>query len=381
MDSERLVSLDVLRGITVAGMILVNNPGGGSVYAPLQHALWNGLTPTDLVFPFFMFVMGFSMCFSFAKYDYRFSWRFGWKILRRTLILFALGLFFSWFSSFLRLAFAGGEPFFRWLLLPFQHLRILGVLQRLALTYFFASLIVAFVRSRPWLAGIAAGLLVVYSVILYAGNGFDFSENNIIAVVDRAVLGTNHMYQMWSPDWGTIHFDPEGLLSTLPGISHVLIGFLCGTVIRREEPMDRRLLRLALIGTTLLFLGLLLNYGCPINKKIWSPTFVLTTCGLASLLFVCLAWLIDVRQKRRWCLPFQVYGANPISLYAFATVLAIVLIRVPVGGTTLKGWLYAPIAGLIYAPCAASLTYALLYVLFVGLFGYILFRKHIYIKI
>ena len=186
MKSERLLSLDVLRGITIVGMILVNNPGTWeSVYAPLRHAEWNGLTPTDLVFPFFMFIMGVSMSFALSRFDHHFSRSFITKLVRRTVILFLLGLFLSWFS----LVCAGVEQ-------PFSQIRILGVLQRLALAYFFGSLLIMSVRRPANLAWISAIILIGYIVLLALGNGFELSEQNIIAVTDRTLFGETHLYRV-----------------------------------------------------------------------------------------------------------------------------------------------------------------------------------------
>ena len=231
MKSERLLSLDVLRGITIVGMILVNNPGTWeSVYAPLRHAEWNGLTPTDLVFPFFMFIMGVSMSFALSRFDHHFSRSFITKLVRRTVILFLLGLFLSWFS----LVCAGVEQ-------PFSQIRILGVLQRLALAYFFGSLLIMSVRRPANLAWISAIILIGYTVLLALGNGFELSEQNIIAVTDRTLFGETHLYREWLPDGGRIFFDPEGLLSTLPCIAQVIIGYFCGNILREKTEIHHRL--------------------------------------------------------------------------------------------------------------------------------------------
>jgi len=224
MKSERLLSLDILRGITIVGMILVNNPGTWeSIYAPLRHAEWNGLTPTDLVFPFFMFIMGVSMSFALSRFDHHFSRGFIIKLVRRTVILFLLGLFLSWFS----LVCTGVEQ-------PFSHIRILGVLQRLALAYFFGSLLIVGVRRPANLAWISGIILAGYSILLALGHGFELSEQNIIAVTDRTLFGEAHLYREWLPDGGRIFFDPEGLLSTLPCIAQVIIGYFCGNILREK---------------------------------------------------------------------------------------------------------------------------------------------------
>lgn len=196
MKSERLLSLDVLRGITIVGMILVNNPGTWeSIYAPLRHAEWNGLTPTDLVFPFFMFIMGVSMSFALSRFDHHFSRGFIIKLVRRTVILFLLGLFLSWFS----LVCTGVEQ-------PFSHIRILGVLQRLALAYFFGSLLIVGVRRPANLAWISAIILIGYTVLLALGNGFELSEQNIIAGYRPNIVRRNSSVSGVVAGWRTYLF-------------------------------------------------------------------------------------------------------------------------------------------------------------------------------
>jgi len=264
---QRLLALDILRGITIAGMILVNNPGSwGHIYAPLAHAEWHGLTPTDLVFPFFMYIMGISTYFSLRKYDFKFSGATLWKICRRTVVIFAIGLAIAWFGMFLRGITSGkalAEAVF-----TFDHIRILGVMPRLAICYGFGSLI-ALALSKKALPWFIAGMLVVYAVILFIGNGFEFASNNVIAVVDNAVLGPDHMYTDHVAG-ESLKFDPEGLLSTLPSIAHMLIGFVCGGLIVGTKDNNLRINKLFIIGTILTFSGFLLDFGIPINKKIWS---------------------------------------------------------------------------------------------------------------
>ena len=352
MKSERLLSLDVLRGITIVGMILVNNPGTWeSVYAPLRHAEWNGLTPTDLVFPFFMFIMGVSMSFALSRFDHHFSRSFITKLVRRTVILFLLGLFLSWFS----LVCAGVEQ-------PFSQIRILGVLQRLALAYFFGSLLIMSVRRPANLAWISAIILIGYIVLLALGNGF-------------------HLYREWLPDGGRIFFDPEGLLSTLPCIAQVIIGYFCGNILREKTEIHHRLLQISILGIVLLFAGWLLSYGCPLNKKVWSPTFVLVTCGFASLFLVLLTWLIDIRKKQKWAYPFHVFGTNPLFIYVVAGVLATLLEVITVSGISLQGKVYTSILLILPDAYLASLIYGLLFIGFNYLIVWGLYKKRIFIKI
>lgn len=375
----RLLALDILRGITIAGMLLVNNPGSwNNVYAPLRHAEWSGLTPTDLVFPFFMFIMGISTYMSLRKYDFRFSWHSFAKILRRTCVIFLIGLAITWFGLFLRGILS--EKTFVEAALNFNHIRILGVLPRLALCYGVGATIALLMprKSLPWLV---VAILAIYAVMLIFGNGYEESENNIISRIDRAVLGPEHMYQA--------HFDPEGLLSTLPSIAHMLIGFICGGLIMKTKDNDQRIISLFIVGAILTFAGFLLDYGLPINKKVWSPTFVLTTCGLASTLLALLIWIIDIKGHKAWCRFFEVFGINPLFLYCLGSVLAILIgaICVPVSGIdgmiSIKDLIFdygiMPICG--GNATFASLVFALLFVIFNWAIGLILYKKKIYIKI
>ena len=341
---KRLLALDILRGITIAGMILVNNPGSwGHIYAPLQHAPWNGLTPTDLVFPFFMFIMGVSTYMSLRKYDFRLSGAAAWKILRRTVVIFLIGIGIAWFGLTLR-RIAGGKPVVE-AMINFDNIRMLGVMPRLALCYGAGSLL-ALSMSRKALAWCVASLLAVYAAVLLLGNGLVFSADNVIAIVDRAVLGSDHMYSD-TIDGITLKFDPEGLLSTLPSIAHMLIGFLCGSLIMQTTDNRERILRL--------FIG-----------------------------------IIDIRGHRRWCRFFEAFGVNPLFMYCLGAVLSILMgfIRVPyaaaeAGVISLKGWLYQAVCMPVAAGDAtlASFIFAVAFVLLNWCVGYVLYKKKIYIKI
>lgn len=381
--SGRLLSLDILRGITIAGMIMVNNPGSWSyAYAPLKHAHWHGLTPTDLVFPFFMFIMGVSTFLSLRKFNFEPSRAAVWKIVRRTVLIFVIGLALGWFGQLCR-GLASGESFIE-ASTHFNTLRILGVLQRLALAYGFAAMVAVLVKGKlmPWVVGI---LLLGYYLILRFGKGFEMSEENIIAVVDKALLGTAHMYRDTTPEGVRIAFEPEGLLSTLPSVAHVLIGFLSGKLIVEHKDNHTRVEKLLIWGTVLAFSGLLLQYGCPINKKIWSPTFVLVTTGFAAQLLGLLIWIIDIHQKERWSRFFHAFGVNPLIVYVFAGVMAnlVANIRLNWQGEiiSVKGFTYEVLLRPWAGDYFGSLLYALLFITVCWLFGYILYKKDIYIKI
>lgn len=378
--SKRLLALDILRGITIAGMILVNNPGSwGHIYAPLEHASWHGLTPTDLVFPFFMFIMGVSTYMSLRKYDFRMSGPAALKIVRRSIVIFLIGIGIAWLSLTLR-RLRGGEPF-SVAVLNADHIRMLGVMPRLAICYGVGS-VLALLLGRKALGWTVTAILAIYSVVLLLGNGLVFSDTNIISIIDHKVLGANHMYAD-TIDGVTLKFDPEGLLSTLPSIAHMLIGFLCGAMIMQIKDNRDRICRLFIVGTILTFAGLLLSYGMPINKKIWSPTFVLTTCGMAASLLGLLIWVIDIRGHKRWCRFFEAFGVNPLFMYCLGSVLSILFGYIRVGDKSLHSWLYND----VYMHWAggdatfASLIYAVLFVALNWCIGYILYKKKIYIKI
>lgn len=385
---NRLLALDILRGITIAGMILVNNPGSwGHIYAPLEHAQWNGLTPTDLVFPFFMFIMGVSTYFSLRKYNFSFSWASFWKILRRTVVIFAIGIGIVWFSRLLS-GLNNPDKTVWEAIFNFGNIRILGVMPRLAICYGVGATIALLVRPRalPWTV---TGILVLYAVILICGRGFEFSDNNIISIVDHKVLGADHMYSD-TVDGVSLKFDPEGLLSTLPSIAHMLIGFICGGLLLGTKDNEKRINSLFIVGVILTFAGFLLDYGLPINKKVWSPSFVLTTCGLASSFLGLLIWIIDIKGYKKWCRFFEVFGINPLFMYCLGAVLSILMgsIHIPCaaaenGWTTIKAFAYndclVPMCG--GNDTLASLLFAISFVVINWCIGLILYKKKIYIKI
>ena len=355
---KRLLSLDILRGLTVAGMILVNNGGGYVHFYPLTHCPWNGMTPCDLVFPFFLFIMGLSAYISLNKTGFKTTGSQIRKIVKRTLLIAIVGWAINWFGWITQGDF-----------LPFDNLRIPGVLPRIALCYCIVSIIALTVPHRwiPWLAG---GLIIVYAVIVTLGHGYAHDETNILAIVDRAVFGQAHLYRKDV-------VDPEGLLSSISAVAHTLIGFWCGKIVMTEPDTKDKVLRLFRLGFVIAALGFLFTYAFPFNKRIWSPTFVLASCGIASMLLAWQMHLIDVQGKRqRWQTFFHVFGVNPLFLYVLSEVLAIVL-----GNFGLKPYIYKGIEAVIVNPYISSLTYAVLFVLVMFAAGYPLFKRKIYIKL
>lgn len=388
--NQRILALDILRGITIAGMILVNNPGSWSyVYAPLGHAKWNGLTPTDLVFPFFMFIMGISMFISLSKYRFELSMPAVKKIVKRTILLYLVGLGIAWFSLTCRIFNGlGGEnlPFVERLgraMWNFDEIRILGVIPRLAVCYGVVSLIVISIKHQ-YILPLIVFILISYFALLMVGNGFEYNQTNILSIVDYKILGEQHMYN----DNG---IDPEGVLSTIPAIAHVLLGFFIGKMIMNTRDIHQKMERLFIVGGLLTFFGFLLSYGCPINKKTWSPTFVVTTIGLASTLLALLIWTIDIKGYKKWCRFFEVFGINPLFMYVLGAFLSIILGNIMIEQisdsiqtstyTSLKSWIYSDVLQPIFNDYPGSLIYALLFVGFNWIFGYYLYKKRIYIKL
>ncbi|MBD5185132.1 MAG: DUF1624 domain-containing protein [Bacteroidales bacterium] len=374
-QTRRLMALDVLRGITVAGMIMVNNPGSWEhIFAPLRHAEWHGLTPTDLVFPFFMFIMGVSTAFSLKRFDYRLSGALAAKIFRRTLVIFLLGLVLDRVGAFVW-GCTGAEGLADGLRAAFNadSIRIPGVLQRLAVCYCAAALIASTMSQRAvkWLVWL---LLGGYAAVLLTLDGLSFTMDNVVGMVDRALLGENHLYHEHAYGM-SLPIDPEGILSTIPSVAHTLLGYLAGRMLLEVRDVREQMLKLMTAGILLTLAGWLLSYGMPLNKKIWSPTFVLTTCGMASGLLGVLIWWVDVKGHRAWSRVFLVFGVNPLLLYVTSGVLAVLAGVWP--GEAPYQWL----ARLTGSPEWASVLYALGFTLLNWAIGYPLWRKRIYVKI
>jgi len=359
-QTSRLQSLDVMRGIAVAAMILFNN--AGHRYAPLCHADWNGLTPTDLAYPFFMFIMGVAVCFSLRKYACTGRGKALLRIFRRTIAIFVLGVLLSNFSKMI-----GGT--FTW-----EGLRIMGVLQRLALVYLFGALIYLYAPGKAHLP-IAGALLVGYIVLLKTCNGYVPSEENILARVDCLIMGRSHLYTT-KVDGVSFAFEPESILGNISGIAHVLLGTYAGRIILNNIKDTDRVRKLAVFGAVLLFAGFLLQYIDPINKKIWTSSFTLVTCGAASLMLACLVEVIDIRSRQRWAAPFKVFGTNAMVAYTLAGILASV-------SNTLgfKKWLLKTALIPAFGVDAGNLVYAILLILVILLLILPLYRKKIFVRL
>ena len=372
-QQARYLALDVFRGMTICFMIIVNFPGSWDfVYAPLLHASWHGFTPTDLVFPSFLFAVGNAMAFVMHKYENQPNSVFWNKILKRTFIIFLLGYLLYWFPFF-REAEGGGIE-----LKPLAETRIPGVLQRIALCYFFASIILHF-GSKKFALWFSVFALFGYWAISYVfGDPSDpYSlTGNAGLRLDLFLLGENHIYHGEG-----IAFDPEGLLSTLPSIVNVLAGFFAGDYIRRNGNSYESIAKLMIAGALLILGAFIWDMGFPINKKIWTSSFVLLTVGLDLLIISVLIYIIEIYRRQKWTYFFVVFGRNPLFIYVLADILMTVAGMIEIGDTTLPGWLYKNVYGSLAGPVLASFLFALFFMLLNWTVGYFLDKKRIYIKV
>jgi predicted acyltransferase len=315
--STRFTALDVFRGMTICFMIIVNTPGNGdTTFSPLHHAQWHGFTPTDLVFPSFLFAVGNAMSFVMPKWATLPQSTVLWKILKRTFIIFLLGYLMYWFP-FMQRDDAGNITSF-----PFAETRVFGVLQRIALCYGFASLIVYYCKPKTAVI-LSVVFLFAYWIILYAfGNAANplSMQDNVGSVIDRWLLGEKHLYHGEG-----VAFDPEGLLSTLPAIVNVIAGYIVGKYIQQKGNTYEGLATLLLGGAVLVFLAYCWGLNFPINKKLWTSTFVLHTVGLDCIIIAAIIYIINFKNKTGWTYFFEVMGRNPLFIYLLSELGAILL--------------------------------------------------------
>jgi predicted acyltransferase len=369
--SKRLLSLDVFRGITVAAMILVNNPGDWAhIYSPLEHAEWNGCSPTDLIFPFFLFIVGVSIVFALdsGKLDLNNHPKLIKSIIIRSLKLFALGLILSLF------------PYF-----DFSVVRIPGVLQRIAIVYLVASLI--FIKLKPKsIVQLFGVILITYWALLTlipvpgVGNANLGKDTNLGAWIDRTLLTEAHLWKS-AKTW-----DPEGLFSTIPAIATGLFGVLMGIILKaKQRTQENKVVWLFFFGFFGFLLGLIVDLFFPINKSLWTSSYVLYTGGLASMGLAFCYWLIDVRQVTWFTKPFVIYGINAITVFFASGIIArsMNIIKTTLNGQeiSLKGYLYQQFFTPYLSPLNASLAGAITFVLIWLLVLWLMFRKNIIIKV
>lgn len=371
---QRFLALDVLRGMTICFMIIVNTPGHeGTTYPPLLHAHWLGLTPTDLVFPTFMFVVGNAMSFAMKKWEGLPDGRVLWKIFKRALLIFLLGFLMYWF------------PFVHWNAQhhlefnPVSHTRIMGVLQRIALGYFFAALMIRYLKPATVYRLSVIFLLLYWVILLIVDNTGDPYNmlTNAGTKLDLWLLGSNHLYHGEG-----VAFDPEGVLSTLPAIANVTFGYAAGRWVQQKGKSFEGLTKLLLAGVVAVVLALSWDWFFPISKKLWTGSFVLITVGIDCILLAALIYIIDFLQRNKWTYFFEVFGKNPLFIYLLSELGATLMWFIPVGPhyQPLYLWLFQNIfrhAGMYFG----SFLFAISFMLFCWLIGYILDKRRIYVRV
>jgi predicted acyltransferase len=367
LHPKRILSIDAFRGIAITGMILVNAQGNfPSVYSQFRHTKWNGLTVADLVFPFFLFIMGVVIPLSLSKRLERgdSKSRIYLHIMKRSIIIFGLGLFLNAFP-YLSLS-----------------IRIPGILQRIATCYFFTALIVMKMNIR-WQTFIALILLVIYWLVMKFipvpgyGAGILTKEGNLAAYVDRLIMYGHIMESTW---------DPEGLLSTIPAISTTLLGVLVGHLLKSSKTHMIKMTLLLIYGGVCVVGGLIIDKWFPINKWLWSSSYALVTAGIAAICLGLCYWLIDVKGYRRWSFPFVIYGTNAIAVYVLSSMVEritkIVKLTLPDGSTKqLQFFIYEKFFVPWTSPVNASFLYGITYILIWLGFAAILYHRKIFIKI
>lgn len=374
VEQKRLISLDVFRGMTIAGMVLVNNPGTWSaIYSPLEHAKWDGWTPTDMIFPFFVFIMGVAIPIALGKrLEQGITPDVYGKIIKRSLIIFGLGLFLATFPFY---------NFTKEAWIDLSTVRIMGVLQRLALCYLFSAFIFLWFNWKNQLY-IAVGLLLFYWVLmLYGGNGDLTPEGNFSGYIDRLILTENHIWK------SSKVFDPEGLLSTLPAISSCLAGVLCGTFLKTKRDDYEKVSAFFFFGVVLIALGWAWDFFFPINKSLWTSSYVIFMAGQALCFLGFCYWLIDIKGYQKWTKPFVIFGVNALALFVGSGVMARLLGLIKVGEVidgnrlSLQQVIFNKIFLSIASPINASLLYAICFISVWLFLMWLLYRKQIYIKV
>jgi predicted acyltransferase len=373
--SQRSLALDIFRGMTVCFMIIVNTQWGENLaYAPLQHAKWFGFTPTDLVFPSFLFAVGNAMSFAMKKFETMEQRAVLWKIIRRTLVIFFLGYLMYWFP------FIEKGPDGHLGLAPISHTRVMGVLERIALCYGIASLLIYYCKPRTVIV-IGVCLLIGYWIILLAAGvpGMDpFSmTGNAGYRLDMFILGENHLYHGEG-----VAFDPEGILSTLPAVVNVIVGYFVGVYVSRKGKEYEGLTKLLLVGCGFIAIALAWNTVFPISKKLWTSPFTLLTVGIDMILLAFLIYTIEFRQKKSWTPFFNVFGKNPLSIYLLSELLITVLFIIPAGhDESVAEWVNRVFYQGFFPGAFGSLLFAVTYMLICWSVGKWLDYKKIYIRV
>ena len=368
--TQRFTALDVFRGMTLCFMIIVNNQYGPTAFAPLEHAERDGITPTDLVFPSFLFAVGNAMAFTIPRLQTMGNTAVLKKILKRTVLIFLIGYLLSWFPFFNQNE--AGE----WIFKPIENTRIFGVLQRIALCYGMAALLIVYFSNRT-IYIISGAILLGYWLLLYMGGDYTML-GNIGTKIDLWMVGPNHLYKGEG-----VPFDPEGFLSTFPSMINVLIGYYAGVALRDKGKEYETITKILIAGAVMFALAYSWNYSLPINKKLWTGSFVLYTCGLDLLLIGFLVFLLDkTNYNKSWTYFFEVFGKNPLFIYILSGLIPDIFGMVQVGpdkslGDTLAIGLFQGISPGAFG----TFLYSASFMLLCWLVGYVMDKKKWYVRV
>jgi len=371
-QQQRVVSLDAFRGATIAGMILVNNPGTwGAIYPQLEHSPWNGWTFTDMIFPFFLWIVGVAITMSLGRRQESGGTKrmLFLQITRRSLIIFGLGLFLA------------GFPYFN-----LSTIRIMGVLPRIAVCYFAASLLVLYTKSVRvqvcWLAGLLVSYWLLMKLVPVPGLGAGVLERgkNLSAYVDSLILSGHMWYQ-------TKTWDPEGIVSTLPAIATAIFGVLTGRYLRTQHSKEEKTAWMFVAGNLLLLAGATLDMWMPINKSIWTSSYSIFMAGWALICFSTFYWLIDVKGHSHWAKPFIIFGMNAIAVYVFSEWFgklydSVIVFKQPDGSElSLQETIFKNVFAPLASPVNASLIFAVSYLLFIFFIAWILWKRKLFLRV
>ncbi|MCK4558572.1 MAG: DUF1624 domain-containing protein [Calditrichia bacterium] len=385
--TKRLISVDVFRGLTIGLMIIVNNAGSWKyVYAPLRHANWHGWTPTDTVFPFFLFIVGVAISLSFSKHigSGASNKDLVKKIFRRTLIIFALGLLLNGWPFGIPLSSMAVDNFsFSKIIESILNIRILGVLQRIALCYMLAALTYLIAPSLKSRIIITAAFLLIYELGMRLplidgwGSGSFELESNFARLLDLKILGASHMYAV-----NKIPFDPEGIFSTLTATVTTLLGVFTGDILKLKIDNYRKLIYLSGLGLVLFICGAILDFAEPINKQLWTVSYTLFMGGWAMIILSLSIWLIDLKGWKKWLTPFIVLGSNPIIIYVGSSLVAKTLYLLKTSeNISAKSLIYANILQPLAGDYFGSFLYAFFYLLIWIAIGWYMYKRNIFVRI
>jgi predicted acyltransferase len=369
---QRFLALDVFRGMTICFMIIVNTSGSKFTYSPLEHSAWHGFTPTDLVFPSFLFAVGNAMSFVMNKWNTLTQAAVLGKIFKRTFIIFLCGFLLYWFP------FVYTDNAHNILFSPLSHTRVLGVLQRIALAYGMASLLIYYFKPGTVISISIAILLLYWALMLWGGDAPDplAMTGNLGYKIDMWLMGPDHLYHGEG-----VAFDPEGFLSTFPSVVNVTMGYMVGKFIQEKGKTFEGLAKLLLFGFALIVIGYFWDLSFPINKKLWTSSFVVYTVGLDCVIISAIIYVVDFLGRTQWTKFFTVFGKNPLFIYLLSEVGSTVLeIIRPEPGVSLNTWLYLHFyrhAGLYFG----SLLFAISWMLFCWIVGFYMDKRKIYVRV